>query len=583
LSFASNRGNNIFSGSYDGETIDAGAGDDTINGGSGDDILIGGTGNDILIGGGNNDTYRFNRGDGQDVVSDQGAGTDTVEFAAGITASDLTVLQGNYGNDLVIRINGSTDQVTLAATLTNGNYRIEQVKFADNSILTHAQLVQMSFAANSGNNIFYGSYDGETIDAGAGNDTIYAGSGNDILIGGAGNDVLNGGANTDTARVAGLKASYTLQTVAGQVQLVDNDAVTDGNDGTDTLVGIETVQFKDQSMGITSPIILDLDGNGVKTVSASKSRAAFDMDGDGIGDDTSWIGSTEAFLFLDRDGNGTLSGVSELSFTSDVSGATTDLEGLKAFDSNNDGTISSADQRFGDFRLWRDTNGNGVVDPAEILKLSDVGLASISLTAVATKSTAKPGDVVAVNTGSWTRTDGTKMQLADAILTYTSGPDLSAKVPAAANPSLEDIFQQMRQEMFVDDKSRWQLDSWTDNGNETPLGVPLEADQKSTPKTFEPQVMRPIPVESDGPAGLDPKVAGSLAMTMEKPVRADTALVMPPQAWAAVDQAAGGGELGVERQVAMMTQDIASFGPQRASRIELREVYGHGSVDLFAA
>jgi hypothetical protein len=72
-------------------------------------------------------------------------------------------------------------------------------------------------------------------------------------------------------------------------------------------------------------------------------------------------------------------------------------------------------------------------------------------------------------------------------------------------------------------------------------------------------------------------------MTMEKPVRADTALVMPPQAWAAVDQAAGGGELGVERQVAMMTQDIASFGPQRASRIELREVYGHGSVDLFAA
>jgi hypothetical protein len=38
----------------------------------------------------------------------------------------------------------------------------------------------------------------------------------------------------------------------------------------------------------------------------------FDIDGDGIADDTSWIGATEAFLFLDRDG--TVSGIAELSF-----------------------------------------------------------------------------------------------------------------------------------------------------------------------------------------------------------------------------------------------------------------------------
>jgi Ca2+-binding RTX toxin-like protein len=498
MSLADKAGNNSFYGSYQADSIDGGAGNDVIDGRGGDDIIIGGAGDDFLGGSSGNDTYRFARGDGQDVIKDPtGAGyggNDTIEFAAGISASDLTVVQGaaSGGQDLIIKINGTNDQITIVSELWDSNYCIEQVRFADGSTLSLAQLVQMSLANNSGNNSFYGSYQGETIDGGPGNDVIAARDGNDVLIGGngddyldggsgtdvasyasavtavtvnlglttsqytggagndtvanienltgsafddslvgssaanviiggAGNDLVNGGAGTDIAKVAGLRSSYTLQTVNGQVQLVDNDVVTDGNDGTDTLVGIETIQFKDQSLGIVSPIILNLDGNGIHTLSASASGALFDMNGDGTRDDTSWIAAGNGYLFLDRDGDGTLSGIGEMSFTGDLVDAKTDLEGLAAFDTNGDHKLSAADARFGDFRIWNDSNGDGVVDTGEVLRFADVHLTEISLHGETTTSTLNPGDVALVNVGTWTRADGRSMQLGDAVMTYNFG------------------------------------------------------------------------------------------------------------------------------------------------------------------
>lgn len=221
--------------------------------------------------------------------------------------------------------------------------------------------------------------------------------------------------------ITGLKASYLLQTAGGQVQLVDTDAAGDGNDGTDTFVGIETIQFKDQSMGIVSPIILDLDSDGVQTVSAADSNARFDMNGDGNRDDTSWISNGDGFLFLDRDENGTLSGIAEMSFTIDVAGAATDLKGLAAFDSNGDEKISAADQRFDQFMVWHDANGNGNVDAGEILSLADIGLAEISLAAAATKLAVGVDGVAVVNNGEWISVDGRSMGLADAVMTFTPG------------------------------------------------------------------------------------------------------------------------------------------------------------------
>ncbi len=171
-----------------------------------------------------------------------------------------------------------------------------------------------------------------------------------------------------------------------------------------------------------APVVLDLDGRGITTTSLASSGVRYDLDGDGLADQTSWIGATEAFLFLDRDKNGTVTNAAEFSFVGDLAGAASDLAGLAAFDSNADMMLSAADARFGDFRLWQDTNSNGVAENTEILTLAAAGVRSINLKATANTAATVPGDVAIVARGSYTRTNGVVMDLIDATLAYSSAP-----------------------------------------------------------------------------------------------------------------------------------------------------------------
>ena len=101
-------GNDSLYGYGGNDTLLGGDGNDTLNGDEGDDILSGGTGDDLLIGGTGSDTYLFNRGDGQDIISDNGdaASTDTLQFGADILQSDVTITRQLNG-DLSFGINGS--------------------------------------------------------------------------------------------------------------------------------------------------------------------------------------------------------------------------------------------------------------------------------------------------------------------------------------------------------------------------------------------------------------------------------------------------------------------------------------------
>ncbi|MBO9621149.1 MAG: hypothetical protein J7500_00215 [Sphingomonas sp.] len=266
-----------------------------------------------------------------------------------------------------------------------------------------------------------GGLEADWLAGGDGNDVLVGLWGDDHLWGNAGDDQLLGGAGLDRAYFFGARSAYSIVTSRGTVRVVDNAPATDGSDGTDTISSIEQLVFKaGETVSVSSPIILDLDGNGVTTVAAEDSDALYDLDGDGLADDTSWIGNTEGFLFLDRDGNGTVTNAGEFSFIDDVAGATSDLAGLKAFDSNADNKLSSADARWADFKVWRDNDGDGAVDSGEILSLATVGLQSLNLVGTAVESTSRFGEVAILNRGSYTTTSGTTRQFVDAALTYFS-------------------------------------------------------------------------------------------------------------------------------------------------------------------
>ncbi len=135
--------------------------------------------------------------------------------------------------------------------------------------------------------------------------------------------------------------------------------------------------------GWIPPLVLDLDGDGIELRSVHGSRLAA-VGADGIVYRTGWVGSDDGILVLDRNGDGMIDRQSEISFTQDVEGAKTDLEGLAAYDSNGDGKLSAEDARWGEFQVWRDLNQDGKSKPKELMTLAEAGVKSISLSGQAT-------------------------------------------------------------------------------------------------------------------------------------------------------------------------------------------------------
>ena len=100
---------------------------------------------------------------------------------------------------------------------------------------------------NGGNDSILAGVGDDLVYGNEGNDTISAGSGNDTLSGGMGNDILTGGLGTDTAIFEGNQNNFNLTLdVSGLLKVTDLN-VTDGDEGADTLDGIEAVKFVDGS------------------------------------------------------------------------------------------------------------------------------------------------------------------------------------------------------------------------------------------------------------------------------------------------------------------------------------------------
>lgn len=123
-------------------------------GNAGNNRLEGNAGNNILFGGLGSDTYVWGRGSGQDIIVNFDAGKpsgDTVQLGADIAETDLGLIR--QGNDLILSVNGTSDQLTVANYFENagkGANALEKIRFADGTSWNHAAVLSRTTLQEGG-------------------------------------------------------------------------------------------------------------------------------------------------------------------------------------------------------------------------------------------------------------------------------------------------------------------------------------------------------------------------------------------------------------------------------------------------
>jgi len=189
------------------------------------------------------------------------------------------------------------------------------------------------------------------------------------------------------------------------------------------------------------PFALDLDGDGLETFGeAGDGTVLFDHDGNGVRNGTGWLTGDDGWLVLDRDGDGAITSGAELfgvdTALPDGTKASDGFAAIAPLDTNGDrkldlydaafagwqiardldgdGQIGAGETRaaeFGDLRVWRDRNLDGISQVDEIMTLAGLAIASIQLDG-RPDGRGLPGGNRVLSTGTYTRTDGSTGQTA---------------------------------------------------------------------------------------------------------------------------------------------------------------------------
>lgn len=437
------------------EAFTGGAGNDTLNGGNGADSYF-------FSAGGGSDTINDNVGGNNSLIfsgvtwSDLWMGTPSGHLEIGLRGTtDQVSVTGNFQG-----IHAAPSNVIKELRLSDGaSLDLSGITWAvggndsNNGLNGQTNVTDLIFGYN-GNDHIYGAQvghseaNGNIFVGGLGNDTIRASVGDDVygFDRGDGIDTIYDTGGEDTLVIGGnTKAEdvlFEIDTISGDLfiglrdhanpmltasQVADRIRVVGGGYqySTGTMNTIEYVLVGGASINVLGlgdlgwvhapyagpgpvpPIVFDLAGDGLDLSTVDDSDIVTRTDSGAL-IRMGWVGPTDGILALDRDGDGQINRLSEISFVNDLDGAKTDLEGLAAYDDNGDGVLDAQDKRFGDFRLWVDANQNGRSSAKELRTLAEAGITSINLKGTPTGlSSLNAIDSHAVATTSFTWEDGT--------------------------------------------------------------------------------------------------------------------------------------------------------------------------------
>ncbi|MDU8458254.1 calcium-binding protein, partial [Pseudomonas syringae group sp. J254-4] len=222
------------------------------------------------------------------------------------------------------------------------------------------------------------------------------------------------------AEVLDKSLSYTIalgeyvEDAMGEVREIFLDGGNKVLIGFDKLIG-ELNGLFGSAISTMSPLVLDLDGDGIDTLSVG-SGIYFDHGGDGFSESSGWIGRGDGFLVYDVNHDGIINSGRELFGNNFVlengKNAANGFEALSEFDSNKDGVVDESDERFDQLKIWRDQNSNAKVDAGELLALEGVGVVGLNVAFASQDVIDVHGNRV-MQLGSYVSSDGTSKIVED--------------------------------------------------------------------------------------------------------------------------------------------------------------------------
>jgi hypothetical protein len=204
------------------------------------------------------------------------------------------------------------------------------------------------------------------------------------------------------------------------------------------LTGNPDPLVKDIKYVMVDPLVLDLDGDGLEITPLTRG-VQFDGNGDTIRTNTSWVQADDGLLVLDRNGNGVIDSGRELfgdeTLLADGTKAAHGFAALSELDVGGaagatggagDGLFDAKDAQYTNVRIWRDLNQDGISQAGEMQTLAEAGIASVKLSS--TKTDTNYGDAQLVQSGSFTRTDGSEGQAGSFILAQNNAETTHAPI-----------------------------------------------------------------------------------------------------------------------------------------------------------